>query len=120
MSDQQAPHEMMEKVRALINAPSCCAEAKEAACNWIDAVSTPRQAEAAKALIAELEEDLVTVDGLIAFAQSDAGIAHFGKEAADALAVHGQKLKKAGSQYCDCPACTAAKAILDSRQLLVS
>ena len=28
---------MIEKVKALINAPSCCAEAKEAANKWLEA-----------------------------------------------------------------------------------
>ena len=40
---------MIEKVKALINAPSCCAEAKEAANKWLEAVNTEKQDEAAKA-----------------------------------------------------------------------
>ena len=50
-----------------------------------------------KKYIAELEEDIVTVDGLIAFAQSEAGAKVFGgEEAAKGVAAHGQDLKKQG------------------------
>ena len=58
---------VIEKVNELINAPTCCAEAKKAAQNWLDALGTDREAEQTKSLIAELEQDIVTVDGLIAF-----------------------------------------------------
>ena len=34
---------MIGKVKALINAPSCCAEAKEAANKWLEAVNTEKQ-----------------------------------------------------------------------------
>lgn len=33
-----------EKVNELLNAPSCCAEAKAAAQNWLDAVGTDKEA----------------------------------------------------------------------------
>ena len=57
---------MIEKVKALINAPSCCAEAKEAANKWLEAVNTEKQDEAAKALIEEIAADIIPIDGLIA------------------------------------------------------
>ena len=38
---------MIEKVKALVNAPSCCAEAKEAGNNWLEAVNTEKRDEAA-------------------------------------------------------------------------
>ena len=62
---------MIEKVKALINAPSCCAEAKEAANKWLEAVNTEKQDEAAKALIEEIAADIIPIDGLIAFAGSE-------------------------------------------------
>ena len=64
---------MIEKVKALINAPSCCAEAKEAANKWLEAVNTEEQDEAAKALIEEIAADIIPIDGLIAFAGSEDG-----------------------------------------------
>ena len=104
---------VVEKTKELIAAPSCSQEAKEAAQAWLDAVGTEKEAEETKKYIAELEEDIVTVDGLIAFAQSEAGAKVFGgEEAAKGVAAHGQDLKKAGAKYCDCPACAAVEAIL--------
>ena len=38
---------MIERVKALAEASSCCAEAKEAANNWLAAVNTEKQDEAA-------------------------------------------------------------------------
>ena len=73
---------MIEKVKALINAPSCCAEAKEAANKWLEAVNTEKQDEAAKALIEEIAADIIPIDGLIAFAGSEDGKKIFGEEKA--------------------------------------
>ena len=56
---------MIEKVKALAEASSCCAEAKEAANNWLAAVNTEKQDEAAKALIEEIAADIIPIDGLI-------------------------------------------------------
>ncbi len=106
---------VIQKVKELINAPSCCADAKEAAQNWLDAIGTEKEAEQAKNMIAELEMDIVTVDDLIAFAGSDAGAKVFGEEKAKEVAAHGKELKASGAKYCDCPACSAVEAILEKK-----
>ena len=108
-----------EKVNELLNAPSCCAEAKAAAQNWLDAVGTDKEADASRGLIAELEMDIMPVDGLIAFAGSEAGTQVFGAEMAKKIAAHGEELKAAGAKYCDCPACTASAAILEKKDELI-
>ena len=64
---------VVEKTNDLINAASCSKEAKEAANAWLAAVGTDKEAEATKAYIAELEEDIMPLDNLIAFAESDMG-----------------------------------------------
>lgn len=56
--------EVIKKVHELIAAPSCCAEAKEAGNNFIKALGTPNEKDAAKALINELSDDVTSVDGL--------------------------------------------------------
>ena len=58
---------IQEKAKELIAAPSCSAEAKEAAQAWLAAVGTDKQAEETKKFIAEMEEDIIPIDGLIAF-----------------------------------------------------
>ena len=55
-----------EKTVALIAAHSCSAEAKAAAEKWLAAVGTAKEAEVTKAYIAELEADIMPIDGLIA------------------------------------------------------
>jgi len=100
-----------EKAKELIAAPSCSAEAKEAAQAWLAAVGTDKQAEETKKFIAEMEEDIIPIDGLIAFAESDAGAKVFGDKA-KGVAEHGKEIKAAGAKYCDCPACAAVEAIL--------
>ena len=109
---QSGKEYVMEKARELINAHSCCAEAREAAQAWLDAVGTDKEAEKAKDLIAELEEDIMPIDTLIAFAGSEAGAKVFGEEKAKEVAAHGEEIKAAGAKYCDCPACAAVEAIL--------
>ena len=103
-----------EKVEELINSATCCQGAKDAGKAWLSACGTDKEDEAYKALIAELKEDIVTVDGLIEFAESEAGAAVFGgAEAAKGVAAHGHEIKAAGAKYCDCPACKAVEAILE-------
>ena len=107
---------MIEKVKALVNVSSCCAEAKEAGNNWLEAVNTEKRDEAAQKLIEEIEEDIIPIDGLIAFAASDAAKKKFGAEGAADLAEHAKQLKADGAAYCDCPACAAVADILADKE----
>lgn len=104
-----------EKTKELIDAPTCSQEAREAAKAWLDAVGTDKEQEETQKYIAELEEDIVTVDGLIAFAESEAGAGVFGEKAPE-VAAHGREIKAAGAKYCDCPACAAVEAILSKKE----
>ena len=106
-----------EKVKDLINAPSCCAEAKAVGQNWLEALGTEQEVEALQKLIAELEADIVTIDGLIAFAGSEMGAQVFGAEKAKEVLAHAKEIK-AGAKYCDCPACAACQAILEKKDEL--
>lgn len=100
------------KTNALIAAPSCSAEAKAAANAWLAAAGTPEEAAETKKYIAELEEDIMPIDGLIAFAESDAGAKVFGAQMAAKVAQHAKDLKAKDAAFCDCPACTAVADIL--------
>lgn len=104
-----------EKVQEMISAYSCCAELKEVGQAWLDAVGTDKEADATKNLLAEIEEDVIPIDGLIAFVGSDMGTQIFGAERAASMLAHAKEIKANGALYCDCPACTAAlevKALL--------
>ena len=116
--NQEAVNFVKEKTEELIAAFSCSAEAKAAAQAWLDALGTERQEEETKKYITELEEDIVTGDDLIAFAESEAGAGVFGADHAKEVAAHAREIKAAGAKYCDCPACAAVEAILERKDLL--
>lgn len=118
--NQNVREYVTEKVKELMNAFSCCAEAKEAAQNWLNAAGTDKEAEQTQNLIAELEADIMPIDTLISFADSEGGAQVFGAEKAKEVAAHGREIKSAGAIYCDCPACAACAAILSKKDELTS
>ncbi len=112
--------DLIQNVKELIAAPSCCDAAKTVAQAYLDAVGAPGEAAAAKALLAELEEDVCSIDDLMGFAGSERGKSFFGAEKAAGLVAAAKKAKADGAKYCICPACTAGGAILDNRDVLLS
>lgn len=92
-----------EKTKELTAAHSCCAELKEAANNWLQLPALTKRQKRPKAYVAELEADIMPIDGLITFAESDMGAKIFGAEMAKNVAAHGKDIKAAGAKYCDCP-----------------
>ena len=117
--EQEVCRFVEEKTRELLKAPTCCQELKEAGRAWLDAVGTQQEAPQTKAYIAELEADIMPVEQLIAFAQSEDGMRYFGAERATGIAAHAIEIRDAGAKYCDCPACAAAEAILKKRDRLL-
>lgn len=107
-----------ERTCALIDAPTCSAETKEAAKAWLNAIGTEKEAEETKKYIAELEEDIMPIDTLINFAESDGGAQVFGPEAKN-VAAHAKEIKAAGAKFCDCPACIAVEDILEKKDLIL-
>jgi hypothetical protein len=110
---------IIENVKAVIAAPSCCPELKEVAQNYLKALNTVAEKEAAKKLVAELEEDVLSIDVVLAFASSPVGAKVFGEEKATAFAAQAKKVKADGGKYCFCPACTAGKKVLDMKDVLL-
>ena len=110
---------VQEKSQDLIKAPSVCPEAKQAAKDWLAAVGTANESEQTKKYVAELEEDIIPIDGLISFTQSKAGEKLFGPERAKQLEAHAKEIKAQGAKYCDCPACSAVAAILAKKDELL-
>jgi len=107
---------IQEKVNDIINAGACCQELKEKAAAYL-AVAEEKKA-AAEALIAEIEEDICTIDDAYNFFVSDFAASMFGADQAKGLAAHAQQLKAEGATTCFCDACTAAKVVLDNKELL--
>lgn len=117
--NQDVRNYVTQKVKELVNAPTCCAEAKAVAQSWLDAVGTDGETKQSENLIKELEGDIVTIDGLIAFAGSETGAKVFGSEKAKEVEIHARQIKEAGAAYCDCPACTIVAAILEKKDELL-
>ena len=104
-----------ELTEDLLAAPSACKAIKDAAQNYLNAVGTEKESEVAKAYVDELEADIMPIDGLIAFAESDMGAKVFGEEGAKNILIHAKDRKAAGEKYCDCPACAACEALLNKK-----
>ena len=118
--EQNVKAVVTEEVRELMAAPSCCATAKAACQAWLDALDTPEESAKTQALVTELEADIMPVDGLLAFANSEQGTQVFGAELAKQIADHAAQLKAQGAPYCDCPACAAVAKILTHKDALLA
>ena len=69
--------------------------------------------------LAELEEDLVSIDALIGLAESEMGQKIFGDNAKN-VAEEGRKAKAAGAKNCFCDACKAVEAILSKKEEMLA
>lgn len=102
----------IEKTKILLS-DWCCDELKEAAQNWLNAVGTDGQKSAAEKYVSVLEDSIVSVDGMLEFLPTKEAKAKFGEETANKFYEHAKELKSQGAANCDCPACTAASAVLE-------
>ena len=108
----------VEKTKELMAAPTCSPETKAAAAAWLNAVGTPNEAQETEKYVAELEADIMPIDQLIAFAESESGAKVFGAEAPN-VAAHAKQIKADGAKYCDCPACKVVEDILAKKEDLL-
>ena len=111
--------EIAEKVKELINAPSCCAELKAVGKAWLEAVGTSAEKEMSEKLIAELNADVQTIDAVIDLFSSETGKKIVGAGTAAQMVAHFKEVKAAGGKWCDCPACKAGREILDNQKVLL-
>lgn len=105
----------IEKTHELMDAHTCSSETKAAAQLWLDSLGTETEVTETMAYIKELEADIMPIDTLIGFAESDAGAQVFGADTAKNIAAHAKEIKSAGAKYCDCPACVAVATILEKK-----
>lgn len=118
--DKALREEIIGKTKALIDAPSCSREAREAGERWLSAAGTDAEDTETRAFLQELEADIMPIDSLIAFARSEKGQAYFGADTAAGIAAHAETIKAAGARYCDCPACAAVEAILARKDAMLA
>lgn len=110
---------VVEKTHELISASTCSSETKTAAQSWLEAVGTEKEAAETKKYVDELEADIMPIDSLIDFAESENGKQVFGADTAKNVAAHAMEIKAVGAKYCDCPACMAVAAILEKKNELL-
>lgn len=111
--------ELKQIVLEMIAALSCCQELKDAAQKWLEAADPAAKKAAADALVLELKDDVAPIGHVIEFFESPLGKQKFGEERAAAMAAHAREVQAKGGKWCDCPACSAGRKILDNAALLV-
>jgi len=104
------------KVKAVAAAPSCCAELREVCQNYLEALGTDWEKQAAEKLVAELKADVCTIDEVIGLFTSPKGEEIFGAGQAAKMAEHARKVKSAGGKYCDCPACSPGRELIENEE----
>lgn len=103
---------IIEKTKDLLSG-HCYAPLKEAAEKWMAAVGTDGENAAREAFIAGLKEGIMSIDEVIDLFEKDFMIEKFGAEQAKAIHDHAAEAKANGAVWCDCPACTKARTILE-------
>ncbi|MBR1647862.1 MAG: hypothetical protein IJ685_13970 [Selenomonadaceae bacterium] len=106
---------LIEKLQTMAASPSCYPDLKQVTHAYLKLVEA--EIIAAKNLVAELNEDIVTIDELVEISHSKETGEKFGAEAAKKFAANADALKVAGAKYCNCLACTLALEILDNQEL---
>ena len=105
--------EVLNKVKEVMAAPSCYEGLKPICENYLKAVGTAGEKEAADQLKKALKADVNSIDEVIPFIESEEGEKVLGKDTAAHLAVAAKEAKEKGVKYCICPACTAGGWLLD-------
>ena len=108
-----AKEEIVNKVKEVMNAPSCYSGLKKVCQSYLDAAGTADEEKASALLKKELKEDVNSIDHVIPFFESKEGAAFFGADTARNLAKAALEAKDKGVKYCICPACTAGGWLLD-------
>ena len=118
MENQDGREFIVEKIKAVISAPSCSKELKIVEQEYLDSDKSSKKPLITEKLLAELEADVQTIDEVLAFFSSEAGEKFFGLETANRLKAQAQKVKREGGKFCFCPACENGKIILAHKELL--
>lgn len=110
--------EVIERVRKISAAPSVYEGLKVAADNWLKGVGTAEERALSKTLLAELEEDVQSLDDTLAFFESDEAKSIFGDALPQFLKL-GEEAKAKGEKVCFCDACRNGQALLEHREALL-
>lgn len=109
---KELKYEIIGMIREMIASPSCCAELKIKADEYLTAVGTTREDKKFRELIDEIKADIIPVDAMVQFMSSPKAAEIFGEERAKEMYAHAKDLEANGAQFCDCPACSTGEQIL--------
>ena len=112
--------EVKKYVEEMMAAASCSKEAKAAGEKWLAVADRDGIKAETEVFIKELEEDIMPIDGLIAFVDSPAGVQVFGESGARKMSAHAHERKENGAKFCDCGACAAVAKILAHKDELLA
>lgn len=104
-------------VQELMGYMSTCPDLKAACGTWLIMRGTPAQKFAADALVAELKDDILTIDQQIDHLKEELAKGQYVEAINNYLEVV-LEAKKAGVKHCICPACTLGTKILESKESL--
>jgi hypothetical protein len=110
--------ELKDTVEKMIKAETCCQELKDAGNAYLKAIGTSDEKSKAVSLVKECREDILPIDDLIAFADSEKAVQILGAEASEGMKKHASELKASGAKYCDCPACAAAQTVVNNADII--
>ncbi|MDR1018197.1 MAG: heat-shock protein Hsp90 [Lachnospiraceae bacterium] len=102
-----------EKVKKLIATPSIYSGLKDLANEYLASVGTDKEAGLKEKLIEGIKESVMPIEEVIDFMGSDLAKEKMGDQAKE-IHDHAVEVQAAGGKFCDCPACSAGKEILDS------
>ncbi len=108
-----AKEEIIGKVRELKDSKSCYEGLRKLCEEYLASIDTEKEKEAADILKKALREDVIDIDGSIAFLASEEGASMLGKDMAEKMTAKAKEAKEKGVKYCICPACTAGGWLLD-------
>ncbi len=102
--------ELIEKIKDMLTV-YVCPELQQAAKEFLESAEKTGEADPAN-LIAELRDDICTIDDYIAFTQSEYCLNMNDEVVAQLMHKQGVEAKANGAVNCLCPGCTKAAAIL--------
>ena len=107
-------NEKKELVNAVISSHTACPELKKACELYLAALGTENEKASAEALIAELNEDVNSIDDTLNFLKSDIAKNIVGDKL-DLLLAEALNAKANGVTVCTCDGCQAGFAILEKK-----
>jgi hypothetical protein len=102
--------QIIEKINDMLSV-YVCPELQQAAKAFLESAEKTGEADPT-ALIAELKEDICSIDSFIGFTQSDYCKNMKGEEEAELMYKAGIEAKANGARICLCPGCTKANELL--------